>query len=230
MGSSHDERWRMAVALGVTLLVPGVAMAQSDQDPGQAIRQDAQDQADAIRREAQNQANSIRQEAGLPPQPAPSSSSDNDAAMDSRRRPESEDTNAGRASTTSATSGSSHSESKSTSNSLSIFFGGGGGHRHDGDDFRDSDELVGRWTLGQKGGGWACQMTLRPDEEFGLRKAEPLATCMSGFFQVSRWRANGRQLQLTDSNGNAIGTFRQVSPNRFEGYKESDHTGMYLGR
>jgi hypothetical protein len=204
-------------------------MAQSDQDPGQAIRQEAQDQADAIRREAQDQANSIRQEAGLPPQPAPSSSSDNDAAMDSRRRPESEDTNAGRASTTSATSGSSHSESKSTSNSLSIFFGGGG-HRHDGDDFRDSDELVGRWTLGQKGGGWACQMTLRPDEEFGLRKAEPLATCMSGFFQVSRWRANGRQLQLTDSNGNAIGTFRQVSPNRFEGYKESDHTEMYLGR
>jgi hypothetical protein len=226
---------RIGAAVAATLLLTP-AMAQAQTDPAQA----AIDQANAIRQQAVDQANAARDQAfqggGNQPSSDPAMDSrrrpeaednSNDAAMSSRRRPESEDNNAAPPAWP-FSSGHSHSESHSDSSSVSVSVGGGHGRR--GGDFRPSDGLLGEWTLGEKGGGWSCVVTLYPDESYGLRRAEARATCMSGFFSVRNWRASGRNLQLTDGNGNAIGSFRQVGPNRFEGYNEAKGTAMFLAR
>ncbi len=196
------------------LLSSGVAQAQSD--PAQA----AIDQANAIRQQAVDQANAARDQA----LPGGGDQSSSDAAMASRQRPEAEDNNPSPPAWP-FSSGHSHNESRSESSSVSVSVDG----RRMGD-FRASDGLLGEWTLAEKGGGWSCVVTLYPDESSGLRRADARATCMSGFFSVRDWRADGHSLQLTDGDGNAIGSFRQTGPNRFEGYNEKSGIAMVFAR
>ncbi|WP_423602126.1 AprI/Inh family metalloprotease inhibitor [Sphingomonas sp. MS122] len=147
-------------------------------------------------------------------------------------------TNTGSTTETSSSTSSERVESRSRSSDFSIRWDD---RKEDGRNWDDRnwggsnsnwsvDSVLGKWTIGDKDGSSSCSLTLYPDESFGLRRAWTTVGCPDGFFSVNRWRAAGRDLQLTDMSGKVIGSFRQVGPGRFEGRRQSDGAAMYLSR
>lgn len=171
------------------------------------------DLSEAVKEEAESMNQAVQQDFEAREAAATGEDSSNDsydASMSARRRTE---------------SSSSSSSERSSSRSSGFSFGWGG---------RNSswsvDTVLGQWTIGDKDGSSTCSLTLYPDESFGLRRAWTTAGCPDGFFGVNRWRAAGRDLQLTDMSGKVIGSFRQVGPGRFEGQRQSDGAAIYLSR
>lgn len=121
----------------------------------------------------------------------------------------------------------SSSQSSSSSSSVSVDFGRPHGGNHGS---WSTDSVLGQWTLGEKNGSSSCTLTLSSEESFGLKQAWTNIGCPDGFFSVNRWRAAGRDLQLTDMGGTVIGSFRQVGPDRFEGRRDKDGAPMFLSR
>ncbi len=146
-----------------------------------------------------------------------------------------QDDNMGTFSSSTSSSGSSHSESSSSSSSSSVTFGtssgsiapqlgtsgpppGWPGH-HDAD---PAKSVAGKWTLGATGSSDSCSATLYDDKASdGLHGAWLATGCPEGFFKVTRWRSDGRTLDLADVFGTIYGSFHRTGRNRFEGQTSS---------
>jgi hypothetical protein len=154
-----------------------------------------------------------------------------------------QDDNMGTFQGSTSSSGSSHTESSSSSSSSSVTFGvspapapqlgssgpppGWPGH-HDADPVK---ALAGTWTLSAAGTTASCRVELYYDKPSdGLQRAWLTTGCPEGFFTVTRWRSDGRTLELSDMFSKSYGVFHRAGRNRFEGQRASDNGAVTLSR